>query len=117
MMRFRLRTLLILLAVGPPFIASVVQYRIDQYRNWHALENMRLLERATWKRDELLETWRKTYDLLASGVASTSQEAAIRQQYYAAWRDVEKAKGVIKSQYGSMDAARQRAAKAEKAER
>jgi hypothetical protein len=105
-MQYRLRTLLIVLALGPPIIASVVHCR-----NWRALQRMRALERATWKRDELLNAWRETYDHRGA------EEVAIRHQYYAAWRDVETAKGAIKSRYGSLEAARQRAAQAEKFER
>jgi len=111
-MRYRLRTLLIVLALSPPFIAGVFHYR-----NWRALQSMRSLEKATWKRDEVLEVWRKTYDGLNAGEASATKEAAIRQEWYAAWHDVEKAKKSIKARYGSMEAARRMGAQAQKFER
>ena len=112
MLRFKLRTLLLVLALGPPFLASVFHYR-----NWRALQSMRSLEKATWKRDAVLETWRKTYDLLRAGQASASQEVALRQQYFSAWRDVENAKSAIESSYGSLEEARHRAAQAQQFER
>jgi uncharacterized membrane protein YcjF (UPF0283 family) len=111
-MRYRLRTLLIILALAPPFLAGVFHYR-----NWRALQSMRSLERATWKREEVLEVWRKTYDRFHAGEASATEEAAIRQEWYAAWHDVENAKQAIKARYGSLDAARQRAAQAQQFER
>jgi len=98
-MRFRLRTLLIVLALGPPFIAGVVQYR-----NWRELQIWRSLERAKVKRDGLLQAWRANYERLQSGQASAAAEdTALRQQYFDARRDVEKTRTAIEARYGSFE--------------
>jgi hypothetical protein len=83
MLRYNLRTLLILLAIGPPFIAGVVQYR-----NWCDRQLWRSLEIAKIERDHLLQEWRRTYDLVDTGQASVAQEEALRQQYFSARQDV-----------------------------
>lgn len=108
MPRYKLRTLLILLAVLPPIIAGVFHYR-----NWRALQFLRSLERAQIKRDQLLETWRAKYDLFGEG----QEEAVIREPYFTARQDFEKQRASIKSQYGSIEAAMRQGAQAQQFER
>jgi len=113
-MRYRLRTLLILLGILPPIIAGVFHFH---YQNWRALKVLRSLERAQIKRDSLLETWRVTFDRVGAGQASANQEEAIREQYFRAREDFEKQKTSIQAQYGSTEAARKMGAQAQIFER
>ena len=95
-MRYRLRTLLILLALGPPLIAV-------QYRRWHDDRLWNSVQAAKQHRDELLVAWRKTYELATSGQASAAQEEAIRQRYFSARQDVAQAVAALRSRYGNSD--------------
>jgi hypothetical protein len=97
-MRFRLRTLLIVFALGPPFIASLVEYR-----RWRDDRLWQSLETAKRNRDELLVTWRRTYDLVTSGQVNAAQETAIQQRYFAARQDVESTWKSVRARYGNSD--------------
>jgi hypothetical protein len=109
-MRYRLRTLMIVLAILPPIIAGVFHFH---YRNWCALKVLRSLERAQIRRDGLLATWRVTFDRAGTG----QQEEAIREQYFMARQDFEKEKASIEARYGSIEAARHLGAQAQIFER
>ena len=110
MLRYRLRTLMILIAILPPIIAVVFHFH---YRNSCALKVLRSLERAQIRRDGLLASWRVTYDRVGTG----EQEEAIREQYFIARQDFEKEKASTEARYGSMEAARHMGAKAQIFER
>jgi hypothetical protein len=107
-MRFRLRTLLILVAILPPIIAGIFHDR-----NRRALQVLRSLERTQIKRDTLLETWRAIYGRDGAG----QEEAAIREQWNTAYQDFKREKAEIEARYGSMEAARKLGAQAEQFER
>ena len=113
-MRFRLRTLLIVLAIGPPIIAGIFSFH---YQNWRAFKALRSLEQVQVKRDQLLEDWRVAFDRVGTDQTSANQEAAIREQHYAAFRDFKNAKAPIEAKYGSMEAARKMGAQAQIFER
>jgi len=108
MPRYKLRTLLIVLAILPPVLAGVFSFH---YGNYRAYRDLRSMEVATWKRDALLETWRVTYARLQAGRGNGGEELEIREQYFAARADVEKAREKIHSRYGSIQAAMQRGAR------
>ena len=109
MPRYKLRTLLVLLAVLPPLIAGVVQYR-----NWRDRQLWRSLERAKVGRDAVLQEWRTTYGLFQAGQVSARHECALRQQYFAARQDVESARTAIEARYGSFEKGLQEATHAAK---
>jgi hypothetical protein len=99
MPRYKLRTLLILLAVLPPMIAGLVQYR-----HWRDDQLWLSHEAAKRERDERLIAWRKTFELVQSGRANAAQETAIQQRYYLARKKVQSARNAIESRYGKTDA-------------
>src|SRR5689334_6227253 len=91
--RFRLRTLLILLAIGPPILAW-------QYSRWQDDRLWQSLSDAKKERDTALVEWRRTYDAMATGRATTSHECAAQTRYYAARAKVETAAQSLMSRYG-----------------
>jgi hypothetical protein len=96
--RYKLRTMLIVAAMGPPIFAGVIQYvRWRDDRLWQSLET------AKRERDELLTAWRRTRDLVSTGQASAAQEAVIEARYYAARQDAQTADKAIRGRYGSTD--------------
>ena len=104
MPRYKLRTLLILLAVIPPLIGGLVHYR-----RWRDKRLWLTLEAAKRERDESLVTWRRTYELVSNGQVPAGEEIAIQQQYYVARQDVEMALVAIRTRYGGTDADLKRA--------
>jgi len=106
-MQYRLRTLLIALAILPPLIGGIVHYQ-----RWRDKRLWQTLDAAKRERDGLLVTWRQKYDLVTSGQAPAGEETAVQQQYYAARQDVEKALGAIRTRYGGTDEDLQKARQA-----
>ncbi len=105
-MQYRLRTLLIVLAVLPPFIGGVVHYqRSRDKRLWMELDV------AKQNRDQLLTTWRHTNDLVVSGQVGAGEEVAVQQQYLTARTDLEKAVVAVRARYGGKDEDLKRALK------
>jgi hypothetical protein len=98
-MQYRLRTLLILLAIFPPLIAGLVRYR-----EWREDQLWRSLESAKQERDELLLTWRKVYDRVEAGRARQAEEDSVKQRYFSARQDVQRAVTAIQTRYGKTDA-------------
>ena len=101
MFRYSLRTLLILLAVGPPMLAGIAYYR-----DWSDRRLWRSFDSAKLKRDELLTRW---YDLARTGKASPSDESAVREQFEAARDDVKSTLSALQRRYGNSEEQMQRA--------
>src|SRR5687767_13881912 len=103
-MRYRLCTLLLVLAIMPPFVAGVVRYQ-----EWRDERLWRSLEIAKRERYSALVAWRQVRELIEKGQASSAKEDAIQQQFYAARSKVEAARIAIEARYGKTDAELQRA--------
>ena len=96
MFRYRLRTLLILLAVLPPLIAI-----------WHHRRSedglRRQLSDAKCERDAALRSWRVAYDAVQSGKAPESQMEAEQVRYYKGREGVEAALKQLLKRYGGQE--------------
>jgi len=92
-MRFRLRTLMILLAVLPPLIAY-------QYHRSSDLSLWQRLADAKQERDTALVEWRRVYDAVQSGKALESEEVAVQGRYYKGREKTESAYERLIKRYG-----------------
>lgn len=92
-MRYRLRTLLLLLAIVPPMIAY-------QYRRWVDLGLWQRLTDARQERDAALVEWRWVFDGVTSGKIPESQEVDAQRRYYAGREQVELAHTRLVERYG-----------------
>jgi hypothetical protein len=92
-MRFRLRTLLILLAVLPPIIAYWYRQQSD-IALWERLDD------AKRQRDASLSAWRVAYDESQFGNVPASKADAEAKRYYKARGKVEAAWARLLKRYG-----------------
>jgi len=102
-LQFGLRTLLLamlVLGTAPWIVCRFVQWRQDKL--WNALET------GKHRRDEALVQWRQTYDSWQQGAANSSDEAAVRERYFVARKQVEDALSGIISYYGDQEEAQKR---------
>ena len=92
-MRYRLRTLMIVLALGPPIVAW-------QYSRWRDDRLWRSLANARQERDAALVAWRTAYEAATRGTAPQANEAAASDLYFKARKKVEDSFASLRERYG-----------------
>jgi hypothetical protein len=95
---YRLRTLLILLAVLPPVIAM-------QYRKWQDGQIWQAHHAAMQRRNDALMAWRIAYEASQNGqsAAFLKKEKEAQRQYDDAKQDVEITRQAIYARYGKSE--------------